>query len=108
MFILCLDKNIPRDAFMGKNNASVRAVQTMTGFGSRVNGGNRWHDKTIQVKHMMIQLIIEKYLKYVKIIKGHILQYIVSADGYVGMEYEHSPCEGVPIAVLHDYVLKYM
>lgn len=24
------------------------------------------------------------------------------------MEYEHSPCEGVPVAALHDYVLKYM
>lgn len=82
LFILCLDKNIPRDAFMGKNNASVRAVQSMTGFNSRVNAGNRWHDKTVQ--------------------------YIVSADGYIGMEYEHSPCEGVPVGVLHDYVLKYI
>lgn len=33
---------------------------------------------------------------------------MVSADGFIGMEYEHSPCEGVPVAVLHDYVLKYM
>lgn len=38
----------------------------------------------------------------------NILQYIVSADGFIGLEYEHSPCEGVPVAVLHDYVLKYM
>ncbi|XP_032683795.1 carnitine O-acetyltransferase-like isoform X2 [Odontomachus brunneus] len=82
MFILCLDKDIPKEAFKEKNNASVRAVQTMTGFNSRVNAGNRWHDK--------------------------IVQYIVSADGYVGMEYEHSPCEGVPVAVLHDYILKYI
>lgn len=82
LFILCLDKNITKDAFKEKNNASVRAVQTMTGFNSCLNAGNRWHDKTVQ--------------------------YIVAADGYIGMEYEHSPCEGVPVAVLHDYVLKYI
>ncbi|XP_029158264.1 carnitine O-acetyltransferase-like isoform X2 [Nylanderia fulva] len=82
LFILCLDKNIPKDAFKEKNNASVRAVQALTGFNSCLNAGNRWHDKTVQ--------------------------YIVSADGYIGMEYEHCPCEGVPVAVLHDYVLKYI
>ncbi|EFN86319.1 carnitine O-acetyltransferase isoform X2 [Harpegnathos saltator] len=82
LFVLCLDKDIPKEAFKEKNNASVRAVQTMTGFNSYVNAGNRWHDKTVQ--------------------------YIISADGYIGMEYEHSPCEGIPIAVLHDYVLKYI
>ncbi|XP_014479313.1 PREDICTED: carnitine O-acetyltransferase-like isoform X2 [Dinoponera quadriceps] len=82
LFILCLDKDMPKEAFKGKNNASVRAVQTMTGFNSRMNAANRWHDKTVQ--------------------------YIVSADGYIGMEYEHSPCEGIPVAVLHDYVLKYI
>ncbi|KAL0104807.1 hypothetical protein PUN28_016444 [Cardiocondyla obscurior] len=82
LFILCLDKDMPKDAFKNKNNASVRAVQTMTGYSSHTNAGNRWHDKTVQ--------------------------YVVSADGYIGMEYEHSPCEGVPVAVLHDYVLKYI
>ncbi|XP_018051883.1 PREDICTED: carnitine O-acetyltransferase isoform X2 [Atta colombica] len=82
LFILCLDKNLPKDAFNEKNNASVRAVQSMTGCSSYVNAGNRWHDKTVQ--------------------------YIISADGFIGMEYEHSPCEGIPVAVLHDYVLKYI
>lgn len=52
LFILCLDKDIPKDAFKQKNNASVRAVQTMTGYSSCVNGGNRWHDKTVQVKYL--------------------------------------------------------
>lgn len=51
MFILCLDKDIPKEAFKEKNNASVRAVQTMTGFNSCVNAGNRWHDKTVQVSY---------------------------------------------------------
>lgn len=50
LFVLCLDKDIPEDAFREKNNASVRAVQTLTGFDSCANAGNRWHDKTVQVK----------------------------------------------------------
>lgn len=52
LFILCLDTNIPKDAFKEKNNASVRAVQAMTGFNSCLNAGNRWHDKTVQVKYL--------------------------------------------------------
>lgn len=56
LFILCLDKNIPKDAFKEKNNASVRAVQTLTGFNSCLNAGNRWHDKTVQVTYL-----IDKY-----------------------------------------------
>jgi len=49
LFALCLDKNVPKDAFKEKNNASVRSVQTLTGYSSNVNAGNRWHDKTVQV-----------------------------------------------------------
>lgn len=82
LFVLCLDKKLPNDAFKSKNNESVRAVQGMTGFSSSTNAGNRWHDKTVQ--------------------------YIVSSDGFLGMEYEHSPCEGVPVAVLHDFVLNHV
>ncbi|XP_015604100.1 carnitine O-acetyltransferase isoform X2 [Cephus cinctus] len=82
LFILCLDKPVAKECFKEKNNASVRAVQSMTGLSMSTNSGNRWHDKTVQ--------------------------YIVSSDGFVGMEYEHSPCEGVPIAVLHDHVLRYI
>ncbi|XP_020281994.1 carnitine O-acetyltransferase-like [Pseudomyrmex gracilis] len=82
LFALCLDKDIPKDAFKDKNNASVRAVQSLTGYNSCTNAANRWHDKTVQ--------------------------FIISTDGFVGMEYEHSPCEGGPIAVLYDYILKYI
>ncbi|XP_051166861.1 carnitine O-acetyltransferase-like [Leptopilina boulardi] len=79
LFVLCLDKQLPNDAFKTKNNESVRSVQSMTGYSSSTNSGNRWHDKT--------------------------LQYIISCDGFVGLEYEHSPCEGGPVAVLHDFAL---
>ncbi|KAK2581333.1 hypothetical protein KPH14_008106 [Odynerus spinipes] len=82
LFILCMDKQLPKEVFKEKNSASVRAVQSLTGYNSCINAGNRWHDKTVQ--------------------------FILSADGFFGMEYEHSPCEGGPVAVLHDYVLKYI
>lgn len=49
LFVLCLDKDITKDAFKDKNNASVRAVQSLTGYNSCTNAGNRWHDKTVQV-----------------------------------------------------------
>ncbi|XP_076674709.1 carnitine O-acetyltransferase-like isoform X2 [Andrena cerasifolii] len=81
LFVLCLDKDIPKAVFKEENNASVRAIQCLTGFNSRTNAGNRWHDKTVQ--------------------------FIISSDGFIGMEYEHSPCEGTPIAVLYDYVLSH-
>ncbi|XP_043487685.1 carnitine O-acetyltransferase-like isoform X2 [Polistes fuscatus] len=82
MFILCLDKEIPKKTYQDKNNASVRALQSLTGYNSDLNAGNRWHDKTVQ--------------------------YIISPDGFIGLEYEHSPCEGVPVAVLHDHIIKYI
>ncbi|XP_012274626.1 carnitine O-acetyltransferase isoform X2 [Orussus abietinus] len=82
LFVLCLDKPVPNELFRDKNSASVRALQSLTGISSSINAGNRWHDK--------------------------IVQFILSSDGFIGMEYEHSPCEAGPITVLHDYVLKYI
>ncbi|KAL2731393.1 carnitine O-acetyltransferase-like isoform X1 [Vespula squamosa] len=82
LFILCLDKEMPKEVFENCNNTNVRALQSLTGYNSDLNAGNRWHDKTIQ--------------------------YILSTDGYIGLEMEHSPCEGVPVAVLHDHVIKYI
>ncbi|XP_075992214.1 carnitine O-acetyltransferase-like isoform X2 [Anticarsia gemmatalis] len=56
--------------------------QTIHGGGSKSNGGNRWFDKTIQ--------------------------FIVGADGLTGLTYEHSPAEGQPIAVLTDFIIKFI
>ncbi|SPP85556.1 carnitine O-acetyltransferase isoform X1 [Drosophila guanche] len=52
------------------------------GGGSKVNSGNRWMDKTIQL--------------------------VVNPNGNVGFTYEHSPAEGQPIAMMMDYVVKKM
>ncbi|KAJ8681333.1 hypothetical protein QAD02_017120 [Eretmocerus hayati] len=81
LFVLCIDKQLPQELFQRKNDQSVRALQSLTGCGSSVNGANRWHDKTVQ--------------------------YILSYDGIL-MEYEHSPCEALPITVLHDHVLNHV
>ncbi|KAG5317563.1 CACP acetyltransferase, partial [Pseudoatta argentina] len=67
---------------LGNNRNIMKDIENSLFIFSYINAGNRWHDKTVQ--------------------------YIISADGYIGMEYEHSPCEGIPVAVLHDYVLKYI
>ncbi|XP_014204515.1 carnitine O-acetyltransferase-like isoform X2 [Copidosoma floridanum] len=82
LFVLCLDKELPKQFFAKKNNESVRGLQSLTGCSSQTNAANRWHDKTVQC--------------------------IVSYDGFVGMEYEHSPCEGLPISVLHDHIINYV
>ncbi|XP_011299476.1 carnitine O-acetyltransferase-like [Fopius arisanus] len=82
LFILCIDREIPSHKFQGKGELSVRAKQALTGFSVDTNAGNRWHDKT--------------------------LQFIISPDGFFGTEYEHSPCEGGPIGVIQDFVLKYV
>ncbi|KPU75605.1 uncharacterized protein Dana_GF27505, isoform C [Drosophila ananassae] len=50
------------------------------GNGSKVNSGNRWMDKTIQL--------------------------VLNPNGNVGFTYEHSPAEGQPIAMMMDYVVK--
>lgn len=50
LFVLCLDKAVPKYFFDKKNDMSVRAVQCLTGLGTNVNSGNRWHDKIVQVK----------------------------------------------------------
>uniref|UniRef100_A0A6P4FG09 Carnitine O-acetyltransferase isoform X1 n=2 Tax=Drosophila rhopaloa TaxID=1041015 RepID=A0A6P4FG09_DRORH len=52
------------------------------GSGSKVNSGNRWMDKTIQL--------------------------VVNPNGNVGFTYEHSPAEGQPIAMMMDYVVQKM
>jgi len=50
--------------------------------GGKTNSGNRWFDKTIQ--------------------------FVVGAEGEVGITYEHSAAEGPPIAALMDYVVQYL
>ncbi|XP_067140741.1 carnitine O-acetyltransferase-like isoform X2 [Centruroides vittatus] len=79
IFLLCLDQSVPNNAMNKRTHA---ALQTIHGGGSKENSGNRWFDKTIQ--------------------------FIVGADGVVGLTYEHSPSEGPPIANLMDYIVQYM
>ncbi|CAH0726668.1 unnamed protein product, partial [Brenthis ino] len=79
--VLCLDGAA---GLRGDDAArrTLAAAQTIHGGGSASNGANRWFDKTIQ--------------------------FIVGADGITGLTYEHSPAEGQPIAVLTDFIIKYV
>lgn len=75
MFIVCLDEAVPLNKSDEKNIASHQLIH---GGGSKQNSANRWFNKTIQ--------------------------FIINENGLNGLNYEHSPAEGQPIAVLADYV----
>ena len=57
-------------------------LQMLHGGGSAHNGGNRWYDKT--------------------------MQFVVSRDGNCGLNYEHSPAEGIAVIRLIEHILHYM
>lgn len=58
------------------------AHQMLHGFGSKSNSGNRWFDKT--------------------------MQFIISEDGECGINYEHSPAEGIVVIELSEHLFRYM
>ncbi|XP_050360681.1 carnitine O-acetyltransferase-like isoform X2 [Nymphalis io] len=80
--VLCLDGATGVWRLQDDARRTLAAAQTIHGGGSRSNGANRWFDKTVQ--------------------------FIVGADGITGLTYEHSPAEGQPIAVLTDFIIKYI
>lgn len=79
LFIVCLDDAAPNDAH---DDFNVCGHQLIHGGGSKQNSGNRWFNKTLQV--------------------------IVNRNGMNGINYEHSPAEGQPVAVLTDFILKHL
>ncbi|XP_023161512.1 carnitine O-acetyltransferase-like isoform X2 [Drosophila hydei] len=79
LFTVSLDEFVPYEP---ANRADELILSLIHGGGSKVNTGNRWMDKTIQL--------------------------VVNPNGNVGFTYEHSPAEGQPIAMMMDYVVKKM
>lgn len=77
---MCLDEPVPD--YTPVDDMNVASHQLIHGGGSKMNAGNRWFDKT--------------------------LQFIVNRNGINGINYEHSPAEGQPIAVLTDFILKHV
>lgn len=75
LFIVCLDEAVP---FNKSEEMNVASHQLIHGGGSTQNSGNRWFNKTIQ--------------------------FIINENGMSGLNYEHSPAEGQPIAVLADFI----
>lgn len=76
IFVLCLDKSSV-EVNQKASRETVLLNQVDHGGGSKQNSGNRWFDKIFQV--------------------------IVSPDGLIGFNYEHSAAEGPPILHLIDY-----
>ncbi|PIK49336.1 putative choline O-acetyltransferase isoform X1 [Apostichopus japonicus] len=58
------------------------ALQMLHGGGVGMNAGNRWFDKT--------------------------MQFIIGTDGTCGLNYEHSPSEGVAVVQLVEHLLRYI
>ena len=58
------------------------AFQMLHGCNSQNNSGNRWFDKT--------------------------MQFIISEDGICGLNYEHSPAEGIVVIELSEHLFRYM
>ena len=58
------------------------AFQMLHGCNSENNSGNRWFDKT--------------------------MQFIISEDGYCGINYEHSCSEGIVVIELSEHLFRYL
>ena len=103
IFVVCLDKpvvdcaNIPTEhenetTTTNNNNndhnkyiekeMTKYAHQMIHGCNSEHNSGNRWFDKT--------------------------MQFIISEDGVCGVNYEHSPAEGIVVIELSEHLFRYM
>jgi choline O-acetyltransferase len=91
IFVLCLDKGIPisfnHQNSIDETNKNLRddvslAFQMLHGMGTNLNGANRWYDKT--------------------------MQFVISEDGACGLNYEHSPSEGIAVVQLIEHLLRYM
>lgn len=80
LFIVCLDQEIPVSD--PNEDFNLASHQLIHGGGSQQNSGNRWFNKTLQI--------------------------IVNRNGMNGINYEHSPAEGQPVAVLTDSILKHL
>lgn len=52
IFLMCLDQEVPEQN--GVSSESRQATHALHGSGSAYNSGNRWFDKTLQVKSNLI------------------------------------------------------
>ncbi|XP_060564784.1 carnitine O-acetyltransferase-like isoform X2 [Ruditapes philippinarum] len=78
IIVLCLDQSND----FGNDPRTVSGHQMLHGGGPSLHSGNRWFDKTIQ--------------------------FIVGADGYSGLNYEHTTAEGPPIIHVMDHCLNFL
>uniref|UniRef100_A0A158P805 Carn_acyltransf domain-containing protein n=1 Tax=Angiostrongylus cantonensis TaxID=6313 RepID=A0A158P805_ANGCA len=76
LFAVCLDQEFkPSEGYQEKDEM---ARQCLHGGGVKSNACNRWYDKT--------------------------LQFLIGKNGFVGINYEHTPAEGPPIATMADFI----
>lgn len=81
LFIVCLDQAVTLAPHDAQTKFNVGSHQLIHGGGAAQNSANRWFDKTLQL--------------------------VVNENGLIGLNYEHSPGEGQPIAVLSDFIMSH-
>lgn len=81
LFLVCLDRAVAFQPDDEQTRYNVGSHQLIHGGGCAQNSANRWFDKTLQL--------------------------VVNENGLTGLNYEHSPAEGQPVAVLSDAIIEY-
>ena len=79
---LPLSNSMQTPSFTIDEIESKLGLQMLHGGGSSINGINRWFDKT--------------------------MQFVIARDGNCGLNYEHSPAEGIAVIRLIEHILHYM
>ena len=117
LYVVCLDQSIHN---LSDHSVSYKDMlrQMLTGHGSRNNGGNRWFDKTIQVRIILSLFlnalsklfvrILDINLNYVSISIYIHEKLVASLDGVNGVCLEHTPCEGVVFFTMFQNILNNM
>ena len=78
------DRHSPLENGVEENMSSMSkvALQMLHGGSSDENSGNRWFDKT--------------------------MQFVICEDGSYGINFEHSPAEGIVVIELSEHLYNYM
>ena len=102
LFLVCLDEPVPQGDD-DKRTAICR--QLLHGGGVNFNSGNRWFDKCIQVINIQgNRRTLVRGANWMLLC----FQFIVGAGGEVGLCYEHTPAEAIPVSMMVNDILKHM
>lgn len=82
MFFINLDSTPPCEVCSEEDKKLNSCQNGFHGYGSKINGANRWYGKT--------------------------LQFFCTRDGCSGIIFEHSPVEAIPLGRMADFIISYI